>query len=30
MLRRGFRPDEIRAVMGGNSARFLLEQLPRS
>jgi microsomal dipeptidase-like Zn-dependent dipeptidase len=30
MLRRGFSPAEIQAVMGGNSARFLLEQLPRS
>jgi microsomal dipeptidase-like Zn-dependent dipeptidase len=30
MLRRGFTPAEIQAVMGGNSARFLLEQLPRS
>ncbi|MBW2236127.1 MAG: dipeptidase [Deltaproteobacteria bacterium] len=30
MLRQGFTPAEIQAVMGGNSARFLLEQLPRS
>ena len=28
MLRRGFTPAEIRAVMGGNSVRFLREQLP--
>ena len=28
MLEQGFRDDEIARVMGGNSVRFLLEQLP--
>jgi len=28
MMDRGFREDEIRAVMGGNMVRFLSERLP--